>query len=121
MTTSIKRIVEVATTDLGNVCPQIRLVGPHHRQVLDVPHAQRASHYRQVRATLHQLAATLELATPAAMTWIVQIGENRVYLELGHGSERDAALRLLTAVANGASMVTRGDGRQVLVTVPSRD
>jgi len=52
--------------------------------------------YRAVRAELHKLAATLELATPAGERWIVHTesfhdARGRLYLELFEGTPDEAA------------------------------
>lgn len=59
----------------------------------------RETPWRHAKAALHQLAAAVELATPAHEQWSVQIIEGsdfrrpggRVQLELADGSETEAA------------------------------
>ena len=55
----------------------------------------KGAHYRLVSATLHKLAADVEMATPVRENWIVQTeslhdGRGRVYLELADGTPAEA-------------------------------
>jgi hypothetical protein len=55
----------------------------------------KGAHYRLVSATLHKLAADVEMATPVRENWIVQTeslhdGLGRVYLELANGTPAEA-------------------------------
>jgi len=55
----------------------------------------KGAHYRLVSATLHKLAADVEMATPVRENWIVQTeslhdGRGRVYLELSDGTSYEA-------------------------------
>ena len=55
----------------------------------------KGAHHRLVSATLHKLAADVEIATPVRENWIVQIerlldGRGRVYLELADGAPAEA-------------------------------
>ena len=55
----------------------------------------KCAHHRLVSATLHKLAADVEIATPVRENWIVQIerlhdGRGRVYLELADGTPAEA-------------------------------
>ena len=58
--------------------------------------------YRVVKATLHKLAAEIELATPKGERWLVQTEDfnetGRVYLELSDATPAEAArgMALLT-------------------------
>ncbi len=62
--------------------------------------------FRRVNAALHQLAAEIELATPASERWNVEIDVyydacGRVYLELSDATpaETERAMALLTKLA----------------------
>jgi hypothetical protein len=55
----------------------------------------KGAHHRLVSATLHKLAADVEMATPVRENWIVQTeglrdGRSRVYLELADGTDVEA-------------------------------
>lgn len=55
----------------------------------------KGAHHRLVSATLHKLAADVEMATPVRENWIVQTeklhdGLGRVYLELADGTAHEA-------------------------------
>lgn len=55
----------------------------------------KGAHYRLVSATLHKLAADVEMATPVRENWSGQIeklhdGLGRVYLELADGTPAEA-------------------------------
>jgi hypothetical protein len=65
----------------------------------------RTAHYRELAATLYDLAARIERATPANEGWVVEVQRRgdtsgRVVLEMVEGNEREVrvALAVLRAV-----------------------
>jgi hypothetical protein len=91
--TQTTKTVTLGTTRYGNPEPQMRLRFP------------KDTHYRVMKATLHKLAAELELATPETERWCVQAEDyydgGRIYLDLSEATPAEAArgLALLKKVA----------------------
>lgn len=88
--------VRLGTSRYGNLEPQIEIRFP------------RNTHFRQLHAALHLLAAAVEMATPRRERWCVQTEGHdttgRVFLELGDATEAEVkrGLAVLTAVREQA-------------------
>jgi len=100
LTGPMKVAISMARTHYGTRQPQIEIRTP-----TEMP-------FRDLRAGLHYLAATVELATPPDQHWIVQIEamsdhRGRVYLELVLDSDAEAerGIALLRRFCDGADAV----------------
>ena len=88
--------VRMGTSRYGHLEPQIEVRFP------------RTTHYRQLGAALHLLAAAVEMATTRSERWCVQTEGHdtagRVFLELGDATEAEAqrGLAVLAAVREQA-------------------
>lgn len=97
--------IKLATSDFGTPRPRIELRLP------------RETPWRHAKAELHQVAAALELATPAGELWSVHIVDSsdhhrpggRVELELADGTDAEAA-RAMAMLERLVSQL--GDGRR---------
>lgn len=102
---------KLANSEFGNLQPTL-YVGTARGSV------------RLANAALYKIAADLEMAS-IGEGWIVQVDrENaRIHLELiqGDAAEAQRGMRVLERIARGGELITRSDGRQVEVIVPSRD
>ena len=88
--------VRMGTSRYGHLEPQIEVRFP------------RTTHYRQLGAALHLLAAAVEMGTPRSERWLVQTeghdSAGHVFLELGDATEAEAqrGLAVLAAVREQA-------------------
>jgi len=93
MNTGHTKTVSLGWSRHGNPEPEMALWFP------------KGTHYRIVKAALHNLAAEVELATPSGENWIVTAEDHhengRVYLELSGATaaEAERGMALLKALA----------------------
>ena len=84
-----KMTARLGTSRYGNPEPQVLV------------HLPRSAHYRAVNAALLRVAADIELATPPEEGWCVQVGSDRVFIELADATPAEAtrAMRILSKIA----------------------